>query len=112
MIDREILATRLSKLREALRRLRSIAAKSHAEYRASEIDQALAEHYLRLALEAMLDTGNHLIAAGCRRLSQTPAIKRHPPYPQRKRRYYPRTGRQAGKGDWIAEPTRSWLYRH
>jgi uncharacterized protein YutE (UPF0331/DUF86 family) len=30
---------------------------------ASEIDRALAEHYLRLSLEAMLDAGNHLIAA-------------------------------------------------
>jgi uncharacterized protein YutE (UPF0331/DUF86 family) len=30
---------------------------------ASETDQALAEHFLRLALEAMLDTGNHIVAA-------------------------------------------------
>src|SRR5512143_204595 len=63
MIDREILATRLSKLREALRRLRPIAAKPHDDYMASEIERALAEHYLRLSLEAMLDAGNHLIAA-------------------------------------------------
>ena len=61
MIDREILATRLSKLREALRRLWPIAAKPHDDYMASEIDRALAEHYLRLSLEAMLDAGNHLI---------------------------------------------------
>ncbi|HYQ91880.1 MAG TPA: DUF86 domain-containing protein [Candidatus Competibacteraceae bacterium] len=63
MIDREILATRLSKLREALRRLRPIAAKLHDDYMASEIERALAEHYLRLSLEAMLDASNHLIAA-------------------------------------------------
>ena len=63
MIDREILATRLSKLRESLRRLRPIAAKPHDDYMASEIEHALAEHYLRLSLEAMLDAGNHLIAA-------------------------------------------------
>jgi len=63
MIDREILATRLGKLREALRRLGTIAAKNRAEYLASDIDQPLAEHFLRLALEAMLNTGNHLIAA-------------------------------------------------
>ena len=63
MIDREILATRLSKLREALRRLRPIAAKPYDDYMASEIDRALAEHYLRLSLEAMLDAGNHLIAS-------------------------------------------------
>ncbi len=63
MIDREILATRLSKLREALHRLRPIAAKPHDDYMASEIDRALTEHYLRLSLEAMLDAGNHLIAS-------------------------------------------------
>ena len=63
MVDREIVATRLSKLREALRNLHRIAAKSRAEYLASEMDRALAEHYLRLSLEAVLDTGNHVIAA-------------------------------------------------
>ena len=63
MIDREILATRLSKLRESLRKLKTIADKSREDYLASETDQALAEHFLRLALESMLDTGNHLVAA-------------------------------------------------
>ena len=63
MIDREIVATRLSKLRDALRKLRSIAEKPRDEYLGSETDMALAEHFLRLALEAMLDTGNHVIAA-------------------------------------------------
>ena len=63
MIDREIVATRLSKLREALRKLKILAAKSRQDYLASETDQALAEHFLRLALEAMLDTGNHIVAA-------------------------------------------------
>jgi len=63
LIDREIVATRLSKLREALRKLKALAAKSREEYLASETDQALAEHFLRLALEAVLDTGNHIVAA-------------------------------------------------
>lgn len=63
MIDREIVATRLSKLREALRKLKTLGGKSREEYLASETDQALAEHFLRLALEAMLDTGNHIVAA-------------------------------------------------
>lgn len=63
MVDREIVATRLSKLREALRKLQVIGAKPRAEYLASETDRALSEHYLRLALEAALDAGNHVIAA-------------------------------------------------
>jgi uncharacterized protein YutE (UPF0331/DUF86 family) len=62
-IDREIVATRLSKLREALRHLKGIAAKTREAYLSSDTDRALSEHYLRLALEAMLDAGNHIIAA-------------------------------------------------
>lgn len=63
MVDRDILVTRLSKLREYLRRLRGISERPRAEYLASETDRALAEHFLRLALETMLDAGNHVIAA-------------------------------------------------
>lgn len=63
MVDHAIIATRLSKLREALRKLRVIGARPRDEYLASETDTALSEHYLRLALEAALDVGNHVIAA-------------------------------------------------
>jgi uncharacterized protein YutE (UPF0331/DUF86 family) len=63
LIDREIVATRLSKLREALRSLQPIAAKPRDEYLASPTHRALAEHFLRIALESVLDTGNHVIAA-------------------------------------------------
>jgi uncharacterized protein YutE (UPF0331/DUF86 family) len=63
LVDREIVATRLSKLRDALRRLRSIARKPRQEYLESETDTALSEHFLRIALEAALDVGNHVIAA-------------------------------------------------
>jgi uncharacterized protein YutE (UPF0331/DUF86 family) len=62
LIDREIVATRLSKLRDNLRKLRKVAAKPQDEYLSSDTEKALAEHYLRLSLEAMLDTGNHVIA--------------------------------------------------
>ena len=63
MVDREILATKLSKLREALRKLYDIRSKPRDEYLSSETFKALSEHYLRLALEATLDAGNHVIAA-------------------------------------------------
>jgi len=63
MIDREIVATRLSRLRDALQHLRKIGAKPLEDYLGAEVDKALSEHYLRVALEAMLDTGNHVIAA-------------------------------------------------
>lgn len=77
-IDRAIVAVRLSKLREAMRRLGAIAARPREAYLASDTDQPLSEHYLRLALEATLDIGNHLIAAlGLRkplRLADIPQI--------------------------------------
>lgn len=63
MVDREILATRLSKLRGALGKLAKLVQKTREEYLSSETGRALAEHYLRIALEAMLDAGNHVIAA-------------------------------------------------
>jgi uncharacterized protein YutE (UPF0331/DUF86 family) len=63
LIDREIVATRLSKLRDNLRKLGKVAAKPRDEYLSSDTEKALAEHYLRPCLEAMLDTGNHIIAA-------------------------------------------------
>jgi len=62
LIDREIAATRLSKLREALKRLKDLE-QDHDAYMQSATDKDLAEHFLRLALEAALDTGNHVIAA-------------------------------------------------
>lgn len=78
MIDKEIVATRLSRLREALRWLRDIAAMPRAEFLASAERKALSEHFLRIALEAMLDVGNHVIAEkGLRkplRLREIPVI--------------------------------------
>jgi uncharacterized protein YutE (UPF0331/DUF86 family) len=63
LVDKETLAARLAKLREALQRLDAIAKKPRDEYLRSEVDRPLSEHYLRIALEAMLDTGNHIISA-------------------------------------------------
>lgn len=63
MVDREILATRLSKLREALRKLQAIAKQPREKYFSSETDRALAEHFLRIALESALDAGNHVVAS-------------------------------------------------
>jgi uncharacterized protein YutE (UPF0331/DUF86 family) len=71
LVDSEILATKLSRLREAMKRLQTIAAKPRDEYLASETDTALSEHYLRIALEAMLDGGNHVIAEKGLRKPQT-----------------------------------------
>jgi uncharacterized protein YutE (UPF0331/DUF86 family) len=71
LIDREIAATRLSKLREALRKLVALSAIPREQYLGSETERALSEHYLHIALEATLDLGNHVIAAkGLRKPAQ------------------------------------------
>jgi uncharacterized protein YutE (UPF0331/DUF86 family) len=62
-MDRQIISTRLSRLREALRRLKEIASTPLEEYMSSNIQRPLAEHFLCLALESVLDLGNHVIAA-------------------------------------------------
>jgi len=62
LVDKEIISTRLSKLRESLRQLKDIAARPRDEYLGSSTDKALAEHFLRLSLESMLDIGNHIVS--------------------------------------------------
>ena len=62
-VDREVLATRLGKLRDALRHLRGIAEMPREAYIGSERDRLVAERCLHLAIESALDAGNHVIVA-------------------------------------------------
>lgn len=63
MVDQDIIATRLNQLLRSVRRLERISALPKDVYLRSEDDRDLAEHHLRRALEACLDTGNHIIAS-------------------------------------------------
>ena len=63
MVDREIVATRLSRLRDAVRHLAEFAALDRETYLTGPYWTVLAERYVHVAIEAMLDTANHLIAA-------------------------------------------------
>ena len=63
LVDREIVATRLSRLRDAVRHLAEIAALDRDTYRQGPYWTVLAERYLHVSIEAMLDTANHIIAA-------------------------------------------------
>jgi len=63
LVDREIVATRLSRLRDAVRHLTEIAALDRETYLKGPYWTILAERYVHVAIEAMLATANHIIAA-------------------------------------------------
>lgn len=62
MIDREIVCTRLSRMRECVCRLSRLVESGRDAYLGSQDRRELAEHNLRIAIEALLDIGNHVIA--------------------------------------------------
>jgi uncharacterized protein YutE (UPF0331/DUF86 family) len=63
LVDREIIATRLSRLRDSVRHLAGIAELDRDAYLEGPHWTVLAERYLHVAIEAMLDIANHIIAA-------------------------------------------------
>ena len=62
MLDREIFSRRLAALRGYLEKLRAFRPTSEQEFRRSPALHHLAERYLHLAVECVLDLGNHYIA--------------------------------------------------
>ena len=64
MVDREIFSRRLVTLHDYLEKLRAFRPTSEAEFRHSPAIHDLAERYLHLAMECVLDLGNHYIADG------------------------------------------------
>ena len=62
MVDREIFSRRLAALRGYLEKLRAFQPTSEREFRDSATIHDLAERYLHLAMECVLDLGNHFVA--------------------------------------------------
>ena len=62
MVDREIFSRRLAGLHGYLEKLRAFQHTSEQEFRSSPALHDLAERYLHLAVECVLDLGNHTIA--------------------------------------------------
>lgn len=62
MVNPEILASRLARLREYLGYLRILRRYSADRFSKDHMIRASAERYLHLAIECCLDIGNHLIA--------------------------------------------------
>ncbi len=62
MVDRESYSRRLDGLHGYLEKLRAFQRTSEQEFRGSPALHDLAERYLHLAMECVLDLGNHVIA--------------------------------------------------
>jgi uncharacterized protein YutE (UPF0331/DUF86 family) len=63
-LRKELVAERVSWIRQMLDGIRGLPLASYAEYQADSRTPAAAESYLRRALEALLDLGRHVLAKG------------------------------------------------
>ncbi len=62
MVNRKFVADRIAEIRRATKRLQAIRTLTEADFLANMDNYAIGEHYLRRAIEAMLDIGRHIIA--------------------------------------------------
>jgi len=62
MIDSTVINSRIGKLREYLKILKEISQEDEIEFTQNYKIYGLAERYLQLAIECVLDIGNHLIS--------------------------------------------------
>ena len=61
-VDRELIATRVAKIREQLRHLSRLDAVSRDAFLASTTEQHAVERELQIVIEACLDIGHHVIS--------------------------------------------------
>jgi uncharacterized protein YutE (UPF0331/DUF86 family) len=71
MVDREIFSRRLAALHGYLEKLRAFGKTSEEEFRRTDALHDLAERYLHLAVECVLDLANHFIAESDLRTPET-----------------------------------------
>jgi uncharacterized protein YutE (UPF0331/DUF86 family) len=61
-VDRELIATRIAKIRVELQHLARVKTLSREEFLASSIQQHAVERELQIVIEACLDIGHHVIS--------------------------------------------------
>ena len=61
-VDRDLLATRVAKIREQLRHLTRLETLSREDFLASTTEQHAVERELQIVIEACLDIGHHVIS--------------------------------------------------
>ncbi len=62
MVKQELVAAKLEKLREYLKTLKAIQKYPLEQFKSQVFVHATAERYLQLAIECLLDVGNHVIS--------------------------------------------------
>lgn len=62
MVSKSVVAARLEKLREYLKILQAVEKYDVKRFKADPFIHGTAERYLHLAIECLLDIGNHIIA--------------------------------------------------
>ena len=62
MVNREVVETRLRRLREHLKILKKLRSMPFKKIEADDFLRAALERYLHLAIECLLDIGNHIIS--------------------------------------------------
>ena len=61
-VDRQLLATRIAKIREELRHLGRLEASSREQFLDSPVERHAVERELGIIIEACLDIGHHVIS--------------------------------------------------
>lgn len=62
MVDRNVVLARIAKIRHSLTLLRKFAALNEEAFLKDPIITASAERYLQVAIQAVIDIGNHVVA--------------------------------------------------
>ncbi len=62
MVNRELVAARIERLREYIKTLKAIEKYDIERFKGDVFIHATAERYLQLAIECLLDIGNHIIS--------------------------------------------------
>ena len=62
MVDSNVVLSRVNKIRESVRRLVALAALSEKAFVADADACAIAERHLQIAVQSVIDIGNHVVA--------------------------------------------------
>ena len=62
MVDKNVVLSRVNRIRESVRRLVALAALSEKAFLADREACAIAERHLQIAIQSVIDIGNHVVA--------------------------------------------------
>jgi uncharacterized protein YutE (UPF0331/DUF86 family) len=62
VVDKNVVLSRVSQIRESVQRLVALAALSEKAFRADKDACAIAERHLQVAIQSVIDIGNHVVA--------------------------------------------------